>query len=1040
MKHFETFFRYKGRAHEPNFFKLMKPRNTKWLEYAVWALLGLCSLSTKAATYYWVGGNGDWSELHHWAAVSNGTGNAFNRPPSVGDNVVFNRFSFTGSGQKVTVNSTSYCGSIDFTDAVYFYKLSTNAPTFEIKDNLSVTGDFISPASMKITNNGSIIFQGSGTKSINILSSISGSGSIQIHETSGTWLLINNLTAISNDLFLNKGTLNTNSKNITIRRFVANSGDNRSLLLGNSTIQLRCVSMNINGNVAPFWDASNSSNFHLIANNSNIEFYTLTNNVSVLMKGGNLVYNKITLNMPNSLTTSNSAVSNLIIEDNNTFNFLTVKKGNLLLRGNNTFISNVTLAGGARHRFQFGTTQYFEANTSFNSSATQSNPIYLQSTSNTNFATFSKPSGVVCTDQIYINGIRAIGGASWNSASNNFNQAPLLNSGWNFGASNAQISATIQGGTKCKNQPFNLKLTFSGTTYPVTVLLENMLSGKIDTIRDIVSSVYYHPVNPKVTTIYRLLQLSSSGCYTHVANFNTILDTVKVPLYGRLNHWVGRRSADWFDCYNWSDFSVPEDTVNITILPNIDSIQPVITGGAASTQRLEIAYDADLTLVGSNTVLNVYGDFVNHGRFNPNDARVSFIGNDVNLISGGTYSNLTINNTTPQGIAIQDTVVISGTLTLNNGILKTNGNLVSVTNPSTQAITNFGSDNYINGPLERAIGDTGVYSFPVGDDVIYALCEVRPRGSTGGVSKLKVQFINKPGTDDGLNLQFGDVTINSVHPAGFWLIEPDQQPNFGTGGISGDYELIFDVSGFSGLENYNFYILTRHDTSTNAADWQVAGIQSGATVQNGKITVSGITHFSQWGVGSGGGSLPVKMTEFKAMPVDNKYVQLKWTTETEINNHGFMVERSTDGKEFVSIGFVPGNGNTTETQHYIYNDKNVEKRQYYYRLKQIDFDESFEYSKIVSVDLNNDAQSIRIGEFIPNPASAIARVEVQSNNDNEAEFEFKNNAGQTVRKASIQLKKGSNDCTFDIHDMQAGSYIISITTEDKIFTRKLIIK
>lgn len=1020
---------------------LMKPRNTKWLEYAVWALLGLCSLSTKAATYYWVGGSGDWSELSHWAAVSNGTGNAFNRPPAVGDIVVFNRYSFNNSGQKVTVSSSSSCGTIDFTDAVYTYKTSTNAPTFELTNNLSVTGDFISPAAMKITNNGSIIFQGGGTKSINILSSIAGGGSIQIHETSGSWLLINNLTAVSNDLYLNKGTLNTAGKSVTIRRFISNTNDSRSLLLGNSTIQLRCNAMTTNNSIGCFWDASNSANFNLSAVSSNIEFYTTTYNVTVLMKGGDLQYNKVTLNMANSSPTGTSSVSNLTIEGNNTFNFFTVTKGNLLLNGDNTFTSNVTLAPGARHRFKFGTTQYFGANTSFNAPATQALPIYLQSTSSSNFATFSKPSGVVCTDQTYINGIRAIGGASWNSASNNFNQAPLLNSGWNFGASNSQISATIQGGTKCKNQPYNLKLTFSGTTYPVTVLLQNLLTGKIDTLSDITTSVYYHAVNPNVTATYRLLQLSSSGCYTTVANFNNIEATVTVPAYGRSNRWMGRRSADWFDCYNWSDFAVPEDTVNTTIEPNIDSIQPIISGGAASTQRLEIAYDADLTLVGSGTVLNVFGNFVNNGRFNPNDAQVSFIGNDVNLVSGGTYNNLTINNTTPEGIAIQDTVVVSGTLTLNNGILRTNGNLVSISNPSTQAITNFGSENYINGALERAINDTGVYAFPVGDDVIYALCEVRPRGGTGGVTKLKVQFINKPGTDDGLNLQYGDLTINSVHPAGIWLIEPDQQPNFGTGGISGDYELIFDVSGFSGLENYNFYILTRHDTSTNAADWKVAGTQSGATVQNGKITVSGITHFSQWGIGSGGGALPVKMTEFKAVPVDNKYVQLKWTTETEINNHGFMVERSTDGKEFATIGFVPGNGNTTETQNYIYNDKNVEqKRRYYYRLKQIDFDESFEYSKIVTVDLNSDAQTIRIGEFIPNPASAIAKVDVLSINDTEAEFEFKNTAGQTARKGSVHLKKGNNDCSFDVHDLPSGNYLVSVTTENKIFTRKLIIK
>lgn len=1015
----------------------MKLLNTKWIVYAIWALLGMSAHSASAANYYWVGGSGDWSELSHWAAVSNGSGNAFSALPTASDVVIFNRYSFTGSAQKVTVNSAANCGTIDFTDAVYTYKTSNNAPTFELNNHLTVTGDFIAPAAMKIANKSCLIFQGTGLKSINILSSISGSGSIKFQDQNGRWQLINNLTAVSNDVYLTKGTFNTAGKTLTIRRFISNSGEPRTLQLSSSKVQLRCVSLSSNG----FWDIADPSNMILNSGSSEIEFYAASNNIKVIMKGGNLTYNKIKLNMANSSPTSTSSVSNLTITGDNTIGTLNVTKGNFLLTGSNTFTSSVSLAAKARHRFTYGTTQYLESTTALNAPATQANPIYLQSTSTSNYASFSKTSGIVCTDYVYINGIRAIGGASWNSASSNFNQSPQQNLGWNFGVSSSLISATILGGTKCKLLPFQLKLTFSGTTYPVTVLLQNTNTGEVDTISDILTSTYFHTVNPATTTTYSVLQLSSSGCYTTTANFTNVQAVVEIPTYGRDARWLGRISANWYDCYNWSNFAVPEDTVNTTIEPNKDSIQPVISGGSANTQRLEIAYDADLTLIGANTLLNVYGSFVNNGRFNPNDAKVSFIGNDVSIVSGGNYNNLTINNTTPGGLQIQDTVVVSGTLTLNNGILKTNGNLVSITNPSTTAITNFGSDNYINGALERTIGDTGTYSFPVGDDVIYALCEIRPRGGTGGVTKIKVQFINKPGTDEGLNLQFGDVNINSVHPAGIWLIEPDQQPNFGTGGISGDYELIFDVSSFSGLENYNFYILTRHDTSSSASDWTVAGTQSGATVQDGKIVVSGITHFSQWGIGSGGGALPVKMTEFRAIPVDQKYIQLKWITETEINNHGFMVERSTDGKEFATIGFVPGNGNTTETQHYIYNDKNVElKKRYYYRLKQIDFDESFEYSKIVSAELGQETQAIRIGEFIPNPASNIATVDISIDTDEEAEFELKNTAGQVVRKGTVQLKAGSNNCSFNVQDLPSGSYLVTITTKEKIYTRRLIVK
>ncbi|OJV24210.1 MAG: hypothetical protein BGO32_04170 [Bacteroidetes bacterium 37-13] len=1019
-------------------FNLMKPQITKWTTLVVSFLLAMWSFSANAATYYWVQGSGNWSDLHHWAATSNGSGHAFQELPDSNDIVIFDRYSFTGSLQVVTVDVAATCATIDCRNATYTYKSSSNAPSLKVQSSLSIFGDIITTSVFKFVNNSNIYFKGTGAKALNIPSAITGTGNLKFNSDSGTWTLVCNLTSTSGNIYLEKGTLNTNGKTVSIRSFISNSGENRVLNMGSSYIKMYCVS-----STTPLWDMSNSNGLTLNAGSSNIEFYSSSSNGVVSMQGGNLSYNKITVNLPISSPTKTNAISSLTIEGNNTINTFVATKGNLLFNGDNTFVNSVSLAANARHRFKYGTTQFFGASTTLSSAATQTYPVYLQSTSTSNAANFSKPSGIVCAGYIYINGIRAIGGASWNSISSSFNQAPVLNAGWNFASATSPASVTLEGGTKCRFQPFELKFTFSETTYPIEIFLQDSVSGKIDTIRDVTNSTFYYPVNPTVTTTYKVLKLSSTGCATHTTNFTNVQAVVSLPSAITSARWVGRKSADWYDCYNWFDFNVPADTVNTVIEPNSDSIQPIISSGIANTQRLEIAYDADLTLIGPTTELNVYGDFVNNGRFHPNNAKVSFIGNDVSLISGGIYSNLTINNTTPEGISIQDTVTVSGTLTLNNGIVKTNGNLISVTNPAVNAITNYGEDNYVNGALERTISDTGSFAFPVGDDIVYALCEIRPRGgTTGGVTKIKVQFINKPGTDDGLNLQYGDVQINTVHPAGIWLIEPDQQPNFGVGGeLSGDYELIFDVSSFAGLENYDFYILTRGDTSTSASDWTLAGTQNGAAVQDGKIVVSGITHFSQWGVGSGGGLLPVKMSSFKAVPVDNKFIQLQWTTETEINNRGFSVERSTDAKEFAAIGYVQGNGNSTETINYTYNDKNVElNKRYYYRLKQVDFDESFEYTKIASAVLNDKTEAIRIGEFIPNPASITTKIDIDVATEQDATFSFRNATGQTVKSIDIILRKELANYEFNVEDLASGNYIVSIKTNDDIYVRKLLIK
>ncbi len=1019
---------------------LTKTRNIRWVEYVLWMLLLVAGTRANAATYYWVGGSGNWTELKHWASTSGGAGNAFNQPPSIGDNVIFNRLSFTAAAQTVTCTTSASCATLDFSDAAYTYK-SSNAATFNLSANLSVSGNITMAADLKFTNNGSIILEGAGSKTLSIPMAVAGSGSIQVHHLSGSWVLNSNLSFITGQLLLNKGSLNTNGKLITLERFTSNGSDARTLTLGSSKIQLRPVALSSATNSAvAAWNIANSGSLTLNEGSSEIEFYSTTNNIAAVFQGGGKTYNIVTVNMANSSPSSTSTVNNVTFEGNNTFNRITFTKGTALFNGDNQFSGAVYLCNGHRYRFKYGTTQTFNNTASFTTSATQASPIYIQSTSNNNYATFSKPAGIVCTEHVYISYIRAIGGASWNSASTNFNQSPAFVSGWNFGSSNAQINATVTGGKKCKGEPFNLKLTFSGTTYPVTCVLQNLLTQKYDTIEDIVNSTYYHPVNPVISTMYKVVQVSSSGCYNSVANLNGVQALVEVPLYGRLATWLGLKSSDWYDCNNWDNNAVPADTVDVVIPPNQMMTQPVIATGSASTQQIEIAYDADLTLFGSNTSLNVFGDFINHGTFNPNDAQISFIGNNVAAISGGEYQTLVINNTTPNGIALQDSVVVTGTLTLNDGIVNTNGNLISITNPSPAALTNFGADNYINGTLQRAISDTNTYSFPVGDDVIYALVDIKPRGNTGGVTSLKVQFINKPGTDDGLDLNLNGVAINSVHPAGIWLIEPDQQPLFG-GGISGDYELTFHLDGFPNLANYNFYVLTRHDTSTQAKDWTVASEVSGSQIVDGKLTVSGITHFSQWGIGQGGGgSLPVKMTEFKAVPVDNKYIQLKWTTETEINNSGFLVERSIDGEEFASLGFVPGNGNSTEMHSYTFNDKNVEgRKRYYYRLKQIDNDGTSEYTKVVSAQLGGDKQQ-RIGEFIPNPTSNIANVEIYSAIDQKVTFEFKNTLGQVVKKGDVMLRRGNSSYRLDVSDLATGNYLVVINTPEQIYTKKLVVK
>ncbi|MEJ2103672.1 MAG: sialidase family protein, partial [Ignavibacteriaceae bacterium] len=93
--------------------------------------------------------------------------------------------------------------------------------------------------------------------------------------------------------------------------------------------------------------------------------------------------------------------------------------------------------------------------------------------------------------------------------------------------------------------------------------------------------------------------------------------------------------------------------------------------------------------------------------------------------------------------------------------------------------------------------------------------------------------------------------------------------------------------------------------------------------------------------------VPVELNNFSAEVTDGK-VLLSWSTATEINNQGFVIERksvsSSEESEFVEVGFKAGHGNSTEIHNYIFEDKPMFDGTYHYRLKQMNFDGTFDYS------------------------------------------------------------------------------------------------
>jgi len=118
--------------------------------------------------------------------------------------------------------------------------------------------------------------------------------------------------------------------------------------------------------------------------------------------------------------------------------------------------------------------------------------------------------------------------------------------------------------------------------------------------------------------------------------------------------------------------------------------------------------------------------------------------------------------------------------------------------------------------------------------------------------------------------------------------------------------------------------------------------------------------------------IPVELLSFTASVSENS-VTLNWTTATELNNSGFDILRQTQNDQLDKIGFVAGFGTTTEMQSYSFVDENLPSGQYAYRLKQVDFDGTFELSDVVTVDVTNPVK-YNLSQNYPNPFNPSTKI------------------------------------------------------------------
>ncbi|MGN7884953.1 Ig-like domain-containing protein [Dyadobacter sp. 22481] len=177
-------------------------------------------------------------------------------------------------------------------------------------------------------------------------------------------------------------------------------------------------------------------------------------------------------------------------------------------------------------------------------------------------------------------------------------------------------------------------------------------------------------------------------------------------------------------------------------------------------------------------------------------------------------------------------------------------------------------------------------------------------------------------------------------------------------------------------------------------------------------------------------SLPVTLIDFSGARVENT-IALKWNTAEETNSDHFDVQRSGDGKNWATIGTKKSQGESYKLVNYELVDKQPAQGDNFYRLKMVDADKTFAYSKIIKVGF--DAAAL-LSEFYPNPVSDILNLKSTDWNQVKS-VEMHSLTGLSVYKSGKAVSK-----TIDVKNLPVGMYILTITHKNgEVTNRKVLI-
>lgn len=449
-----------------------------------------------------------------------------------------------------------------------------------------------------------------------------------------------------------------------------------------------------------------------------------------------------------------------------------------------------------------------------------------------------------------------------------------------------------------------------------------------------------------------------------------------------------------------------------------------VTFNQTNTGIIRPCYNSISTFAG-NIYLNIPGAITfgsgGNGRAELDGTTAQSI-NSTGLAPIVNFRDLQTNNSL-NNITLNTPIVILYELDLDQGNI--NSDSINTIYMNDNSIVSSVSDNaYVNGPIIKEGNES--FTFPTGKSGFYRPIEITAPSSSSAEFKAEY-FMEDPNPtyDHGS----ADPSIQHISSCEYWILDRLNSTN------SVNVSLSWNNNTSCGVDQLSELVVARWDGAT----WKNEGNggTTGNTTNGTILTGNSISSFSPFTLASItiNNPLPIELLNFDATKQDLT-TYITWETASEFNNDYFEVLRSNNGVDFFKIGRVQGSENSNQKINYQFIDLTPQMGLNYYRLKQVDFDGLYSFSRIKTVDFN---ANLNHNIFIyPNPVIQTQNSVLKNNSELEIlQIDIYNDYGALIQ--TQLLDDFTNQTELKTASLSAGMYTIIIRTSHTTISRKLVI-